>query len=685
MQTLSLLMHCDSPNAAESLASLVRPLGYAVDVQHCDDSHAFSARLADASSDLALYVVSAEDTLPAQAQDPRQTPLIALLTSTDAALGSFIGQGADHVAYLDDQDHVRHVILHTLQTQAREQRLQTVEARIHAAQQPLMVLLQSTRQAVAYVHDGFHVYANPAYLRRLGYASLEALQSTPLLDVIPDDKDRTAITDALRQLTAGDADRHQLTLSLITPDEELTRYHAQLQRSVFDNEDAVQMILDEQVIESVSPQALPRAPRQKIHDPVTQVFSQSHMLTLLDTVLEHARTSGDEYLAFLVHLETGPDKPEYTDQCMRAAADRLLATIDTNDVLGRYSGNSFLLLSSRDASREPAQLADQLRRCIGNLGGLLHGDTHCRVSAVVVDRHCDDAEHALTRLKSSFVHAQDAKVPVHVDLTQFLNVPGSQMVDHVWAGRVSTLLNNNRLTLAGLPVVRLRNDSWSRYSLVLQLHDEQNAPLPLSAFSDPVRMTGLSASVDRWIIFHTARQLSQVLQHQPHVQVFIPLLGNVLQQHDFYTWLEKVVQQFHLPANSLILQLDADAALDAPETFGTFCRHMASLNCGICVTEHDDPTVTHELFDQSRNTITYLAPSQYLVDDIHSDRDSYDTLNILAEQCRRQQTLSLVSGTIDASTIAALWKIGIDLVAHDALIEAKNTELTLDLSATLSA
>src|SRR5690606_3864320 len=45
-------------------------------------------------------------------------------------------------------------------------------------------LLESSRDPVAYIHDGMHVYANQAYLDLFGYDSAEDLEGMPIMDML---------------------------------------------------------------------------------------------------------------------------------------------------------------------------------------------------------------------------------------------------------------------------------------------------------------------------------------------------------------------------------------------------------------------------------------------------------------------------------------------------------------------
>ena len=688
VQALKLLIFCDTPNQAEELARLVREIGYAVSLVFTDDQISFTRAMERSDCDIALLVLSeSRNQLPRLACGYKKLPpLIALTDQSAMPAGELLRAGASDVVQADDHDHIRFSIQRLLEISELQSEHDSAREQLQQHHQQLMVLLQSTTQAVAFVHDGFHVFANPAYLQLLGFASLEALQGTPLLNLVPDGTEREALAEALRSPVVDDRKNADLPLTFRTSDDQSIKYLVTLVPSFFDGEAVTQVILTREVSHTLSHSLpVPLAPRKQMTDPVTRLYSQSHMMTLLDTTISHAQDSDDQYMLYLIHLETGPDKPEYTDQCMRAAAERLVNSIESGDVLGRYSANSFILLTLHQAERQPEQVAELLRSSISNLGGLLHGRTWCRISGVIIDRYCNDSEHALSRLRNTFIEAQDAKRPVEIDVTRFIHAPGSQMMDKAWARRVSTLLQNNRLSLHSSPVISLRDDGWERIALTLNLFDENGQKLPLNRFRHTVARTGLAESVDRWIVFNASRQLAAQLASRPRLRCFIPQLGSVVQQTDLSEWLQGLIGRLHLPANSLILQVSADNALDYPAEFSRFCQSMKQLNIGICVTGHDDPTVSHELFNQSRNRIDYIAPAAWLTRGFDSDRECHETLQIITGQCHAENTLTFVSEVSSSNAVSGLWETGIDLVTGTTFSARDEHTLELDLSATLSA
>ncbi len=688
MQKLGLLIFCDSPNQAEELASIARTLGYAIEhtfVQHSSD---FSDELSNPSHQLGIITINKDRTsLPKNQNNSPDIPVIAL--TQDAAeftTGDLIEAGFAEVAQLDDTRHIKYVINNRLLLLQSDKLLNESSSRFNQSQQQLMVLLQSSTQPIAFVHEGFHVFANPAYLQALGYSTLESLQAIPLLDLIPEAKQRQELSDSIAGLHNESASLPELFITFNASDEDQIIYQVLLTSSYFDGEQVSQIILDKPL--EASPQPLLKRPQGRtleISDPVTHLYAQHHMLKLLEDTVTHARDSSTEYMLYLVHLETGPDDIEYTNTCMQAAAYRLLDVIDDGDVLGRYTGNTFLLLSLFNKQQRPENYAQGLRSIIGDLDGLLQGTTHSRVTGVIIDKYCKDGENAIARLEDNFIQAQEYHQVVKIDSTQYIHTPGSQIMDDVWARRVSTILKNNRLTLTSLPIISLRHDEYERYTLQLQLSDESGDAVPLDHFRDTVIHTGLVSSVDRWIIFNAARQLVEKLHTAPTTQFFIPLVGNVMLEDNLYPWIEKVIKQFKLPSGSISLETSVDAALEYPEAFAEFCQKITAIKCGIYMTGLDDPTITHELYNNSKNKIQYLALDSKLLNGMTRDPAKNDAIEILVEQCHRENTLTVVPDVVEPELLSELWRLGVDLIISTNLMDQADDMLELDLTATLSA
>jgi PAS domain S-box-containing protein len=81
-------------------------------------------------------------------------------------------------------------------------------------------LIDSSRDPIAYVHEGMHIRANQAYLEMFGYDSLEVLEGIALLDLI-DDRDADAFRSVLKKLARGEPPPSSLALRATRADGEV--------------------------------------------------------------------------------------------------------------------------------------------------------------------------------------------------------------------------------------------------------------------------------------------------------------------------------------------------------------------------------------------------------------------------------------------------------------------------------
>lgn len=685
MRKLGLLVLADTPNQAEPLTALVRALGYAVSQTSCSDVGQFVSELGSDTHQLALAVLSADHAdikLPAQ----DTMPVIALIDdSRSLSAGELVELGFDDAAYFSDKAHIKHLIRRNLKFQSAEQARQAAEERVAAANQQLTTLLDNLPQAIALLHQGVHVYANSRYLALAGVDTLEEIDALPLMDFIGNGDEAEEAGDILRNVEHGRSRSASLTLHFGA---ESTEVQASLSANHYDGESVVQMILTPLEVD----QTAQLSPLSQLHiaDPDTQIYSRQHMTRLLESTVGHVRETGAEYLAFLIHLETGPDEDDYTNRCMQAASERLVDVIGDNDVLGRYGANSFLLLSLRDPHTQPERLANAIRQSIGDLSGLLPGLTRSRVAGLLIDKYANDGEHVISRLKDIFIEAQENDEAVRVDVKQFVHEDTSSLgntplMSQAWARRVSSILKNNRLTLTSLPVISLREDERDRYALRLQLSDDDGKDVSIEDFRKSVVHSGLAGSVDRWIIFNAARQLVDRLRDNPGAQFFIPLVSNVVHEEELFPWIGKIIEQFKLPPNSLMLETPVDAALEYPDAFARYCKSLTELNSGVYLTGMDDPTITHELYADGKNRIRYMAVSPELLKNFPEDMEAHEAIEILVGQCHREKTALVIPDVIEPEVLSELWKLGVDMIISTDLSDKADEMLELDLTATLGA
>ena len=86
-----------------------------------------------------------------------------------------------------------------------------IEAALRESERRCEALLDSSRDPIAYVHEGMHVRANKAYLEMFGFDEFEDVEGMSILDMIaPDDADD--FKALLKRLSKGEKPPQRLNL-----------------------------------------------------------------------------------------------------------------------------------------------------------------------------------------------------------------------------------------------------------------------------------------------------------------------------------------------------------------------------------------------------------------------------------------------------------------------------------------
>ena len=79
------------------------------------------------------------------------------------------------------------------------------------------VLLDSSRDPIAYIHEGMHIYANQSYQDIFGYSDIDELESIPIMDLIAPEEQQS-FKDVLRSLSNHEPPEETLEYNAIRQD-----------------------------------------------------------------------------------------------------------------------------------------------------------------------------------------------------------------------------------------------------------------------------------------------------------------------------------------------------------------------------------------------------------------------------------------------------------------------------------
>src|SRR5690554_1457034 len=173
--TVRLLILNDSRSEAERLISMLHNAGRPTRAQHVTSEEALAKLLQEQAWDLLIGHDQTGNVTPAMALKQirrlnRDVPVI-LLTDDDtgAAVVDGLKLGAHDVVPLDQDQHLLQVIQRELSNREQRKARRLAERRFREAERRSQQLLDSSRDAIAYVQDGLYLYANESFAELFGY------------------------------------------------------------------------------------------------------------------------------------------------------------------------------------------------------------------------------------------------------------------------------------------------------------------------------------------------------------------------------------------------------------------------------------------------------------------------------------------------------------------------------------
>ena len=190
MKTIHLLLLEPSSNQAEVIINSLRNRGFAVRATQVLTPEELTAALEKSTSDLMLANLGHPDLSVKQAIEQiasygRDIPCIVLMKEyNEAELLKAMNYGAKDGTTKDNLQLICIKAEQELNNLEFRRAKTHLELSLKAAEKRCTLLLDNSQDAIAYVHDGMHVYSNNAYLKLFDYSDHDELMCVPALDMI---------------------------------------------------------------------------------------------------------------------------------------------------------------------------------------------------------------------------------------------------------------------------------------------------------------------------------------------------------------------------------------------------------------------------------------------------------------------------------------------------------------------
>ena len=505
-QFIRLLLVEDSAEDAEQVVSQLRNGGMAVRPVRAESRDHLTDQLVNQPVDIVLVNLKSKlmpiadvTRLATQAGKDRTVVAITPMINDDVAL-ALQRAGVFAFALRSHPDHLQAVVRHEFEALSARRALRRIDVSLKETERRAEALLDSSRDPIAFVHEGMHVRANKAYLDMFGFDDFEEIEGISILDMIAPEA-AGGFKDLLKKLSKGEKPPSKLEVKAQKSDGSPFDAVMEFAEATFEGEPCQQITLRPQR----SGVDAAQLDELRSKDLVTGLFNRTHALAELDRVVAEAANGSsdaallmlepDNYRGVADNIGLGSMDLLYSD-----LAQHLRQHARETDLAARFSDTVLLLLLRGTTHDEAQKRAQALRKSFEDKifeAGSKSLPVPVSIGMVLIGERIANADAILGNASSNLKAAQAAggnKVKVFDPAAQD---KADAAAEKLRVEQLQDALRKNGFVLFYQPIISLHGAEGEFYEILLRMLGANGEQLMPAEFFPIAEKHGLLAQLDR--------------------------------------------------------------------------------------------------------------------------------------------------------------------------------------------
>ena len=676
-----------SANEAEALASVLRNAGYAIRYKYIEDAEDLQEALKSQNWDLLLAAqhagtLSATQALSIIKKSSSDIPGIVFGHETDdpAITIELLKAGATNVVSDKAQEHLLLVIEREINNLRERREHRRCKSLYNESEKRNRVLIDSSRDPIAYIHEGMHIYANQSYQDIFGYEDIEDLRSIPIMDLITPDEQQS-FKDVLRGINNNQPPEGALEYQAAREDGEVFSATMEFSRASIDGEACTQVMIHRKSNNKALEKEIEQLRQQ---DLLTGLYNNQYFMEKVEAAVSLASENEEKFA--LLYIE--PDNfKNIKDTLGIAESDLVLSDIaqylqetlpEDNIHIARYAGTIFSVILSGQQQKQAEKLAEKL--CTGLAEKIFEVEkktvtTTFSIGVSAITDTTTDAKKAVSQTEMA-CNAAKEKGGNQVHIFSEEDALASLEADKRITTLLELALKNNRFVLHYQPIVSLHAEPGERYEVLLRLKDQDDSIIMPCDFIEAAEHAGLMQEIDKWVIKNAAKAILDKRKTGKEIQFFIKVSADSLRDPGLLVWISKLLQAARLQGNNLVFEINEQTALENIKAAKAFSDGLKQLHCNMGLDhagkESNDFSYLKHL------ELKYLKIDGSHINNVASE-ESQKIIQQVAEAGRANNILTIAEHVQDPACLAVLWQHGVNFI-QGFYLQQPETSLDYDFS-----
>ncbi|MBK7146257.1 MAG: EAL domain-containing protein [Xanthomonadales bacterium] len=675
-QVVRLLMVEDSMEIAEQLISALRNGGIPVRPVRAETAAELANQIEEHLPDVILVDAANKsptllETVAAVRKSSKDIPVIALVSEVneksiiDASMA-----GARACALLSRAEHLQMIVRREFTDVMTRRAVRRLETSLREVEKRCDALLDSSRDPIAFVHEGMHVRANKAYLEMFGYDEFEEIEGTPILDMLAPTHGES-FKALLRKMSKGEKPPERLEIKARRLDGGEFDAVMQFEEATFEGEPCTQITFRRQEIDAEQAAELDRLRSQ---DLVTGLYNRSSFISELDRVAAEAASGKSDLTLFFIE----PDNfRKVLDTVGIGNADLLLADmakllksqLRDNDIAARVGEFNFGVILPRLSHEKAEAIAQNLRKAfeehVFELNGKSVNLTICN-GVVFIGEKIANTQNMLAEAAGALKTAQTEGSNRYSIFDPAAQDKADAEKQRAWLNLVKDALAHDGFTLYFQPIISLMGEEGEFYEILLRLNSPKGEISP-GHFLPIAEKNGLMPAIDRWVIGKAIKTVAEREREGRKCTFFIKTTPQTMDDAAILPWIATQLQAARLRGDALVFEAPESKVVTNLKAARTFQKGLEQFHASFAIEQFGSGLNSMQLLKHV--DAKYLKIDRTYMAELPKNKDNQAKVKELADQARSMDKLTVAEFVEDAASMSILFSCGVNFVQGNFLQE----------------
>lgn len=329
------------------------------------------------------------------------------------------------------------------------------------------------------------------------------------------------------------------------------------------------------------------------HDHLTGLLNRRSFRRELDSYVSFSARYGGQGAVMVIDIdglkEVNDSHGHHTgDGLIRRVANVLRERVRGTDLVARLAGDEFAVLVPQTDADGAVALGEDLREQVAEscAADVDSAQVTISVGVMLFDGRAGTGAEAVLVAADQAMYRAKAEGR---DRVAVFNGPEKRRAFEpglTTSARIRDALTQDRLRLAGQPILDLSSGGVARYELLLRMAGDDGELLPASQFIGVAERTGMIRELDRWVIGRALKLLAARERASDPVSLHVNLSGASVSDASVLEFIERELDEGEADPGRCTFEITQTARVDDYDFAARFADRLTEFGCEVAIDDY---------------------------------------------------------------------------------------------------